>query len=105
MAYWRPDGIEAFSTRGGGVQFLITRRGRMHTQIVEPEGCVSVVEASRILRPLRSRVAVQKWIVQGISGDKLRALKVEGEYRIAVSELRRFANKHGYGWPELAPGE
>lgn len=98
MAYWRPDGIQAFSRDDGGIEFLITKDQRMRSQIVPHDGCVSVVEAAHILRPVRSRVAVQKWINSG----KLKAIMSGGEYLITLTDLRRFAAKHGYGWAEPA---
>ena len=98
MAYWRPDGIRAFATRDGGILFLISKKQRIRETMVPPDGCVSIVEAAHILRPVRSRVAVQKWIDKG----KLKAIMSGGEYLIALSELRRFASTHGYEWAEPA---
>lgn len=94
MAYWRPDGIEAFETRDGGIEFLITRSQRIRTELVEPQGCVNIVQASRIVRPVVSRVTVFRWI----ESRKLPAKLVEGEWLIALSDLRRFAKKYGKGW-------
>jgi hypothetical protein len=62
---------------------------------VEPDGCVTISEASRIIQPPVSRVAVFKWI----KAKKLKALMVEGEYLITLTDLRRFAAKNGKGWP------
>lgn len=94
MAYWRPDGIKALSTRDGGIEFLITRNQRIRTELIEPNGCVNIVQASRIVQPPVSRVAVFKWIESG----KLKATMVEGQWLITLSGLRRFANKYGKGW-------
>ncbi len=98
MAYWQPDGIRAIAHRDGSIEFLITQDQHMRSQRVPPDGCVSIVEAAHILRPVRSRVAVQKWINKG----KLEAIMSGGEWLITLSDLRRFAAKHGYGWADPA---
>ena len=94
MAYYQPDGIKAFALSNGGIEFLVTNRGATHSRVVGPEGCVSLIQASRMLQPPVSRVAVFKWIEKG----KLRATMVEGRYLITLTDLRRFAEKYGKGW-------
>jgi len=100
MAYYRPDGIEAFSTDDGGFDLLMTRRGRMYTRHVGPEDFVTQIEAGIILRPQVSRVAVFKWI----QAKKLKADKVNGVSMIQLPRLRVFAAKYGYGLAEPDQG-
>jgi len=96
MAYYRADGIEAYGKRDGGFLLLITRRGQVFERHVEPDDFVTQIEASRILRPTVSRVAVFKWV----QARKLIADDVDGVSMIRLSRLRRFAAKYGYA---LAP--
>ena len=93
MAYYRPDGIEAFATPDGGFGLLVTRRGRMYQRQIGPDDFISQIEASVILRPTVSRVAVFKWVQSG----KLKADIVDGVSMIRVSRLRKFAAQNGYG--------
>lgn len=91
MSYYQPDGIEAYATPDGGFNLLVTRRGRMYERRVGPEDFVTQIEASVILRPPVSRVAVFKWVKSG----KLKADTVDGISMIRLSRLRAFAAKHG----------
>ena len=93
LAYYRPDGIEAFATHDGGFNLLVTRRGRIYEVHIGPDDFVSQIEASVILRPQVSRVAVFKWVESG----KLKADVVDGVSKIRLSRRRQFAAKHGYG--------
>ncbi len=93
MAYYRPDGIEAFAAPDGGFDLLVTRRGRVYERHIGPDDFVSQIEASVILRPKVSRVAVFKWV----KGGKLKADIVDGVSMIRLSRLRKFATTHGYG--------
>ena len=92
MAYYRPDGIEAFAAEDGGFDLLVTRRGRIYQRHIGPEDFVSQIEASVILRPKVSRVAVFKWVESG----KLKADIVDGVSMIQLQRLRKFAAKEGY---------
>ncbi len=96
MTYYRADGIEAFGKEDGGFLLLITQRGQIFERHIGPEDFVTQIQASRILRPTVSRVAVFKWIQAG----KLKEDIVDGVSMIRVSRLRKFAAKHGYA---LAP--
>ncbi len=100
MAYYRPDGIEAFATDDGGFDLLITRRGKMYTRHIEPNGFVTQIEAAAILRPQVSRVAVFKWI----KGGKLKDDNVDGVSMIRLSRLRKFAARHGYTFAQPFQG-
>jgi hypothetical protein len=98
MAYYIPDHIEAHDRGDGGLRMTEWRGSRVYRSWeVEPTGCVSLSVASRIIQPPVSRVAVFKWIKK----KKLKAFKVEGEYLITLTDLRRFAQKYGKGWPPL----
>ena len=66
---------------------------------IEPDGCVTLSEACRIIQPPVSRVAVHKWI----TSKKLKAYKIEGRFEITLTDLRRFAQKHGKGWAAPLP--
>ncbi len=92
MAYYRPDGIEASAAPDGGFDLLVTRRGRIYESHIGPDDFVTQIEASVIVRPQVSRVAVFKWIESG----KLKDDKVDGVSMIRLSRLRKFAAKHGY---------
>lgn len=92
MAYYRPDGIEAFANKDGGFLLLVTRGGREYERHVEPEDFVTQIEASVILRPKVSRVSVFKWVKSG----KLKADQVDGISMIQLSRLRKFAAQNGY---------
>ncbi|MBA3645126.1 MAG: hypothetical protein H0W63_03005 [Gemmatimonadaceae bacterium] len=96
MTYYRADGIEAHGTEDGGFLLLVTRRGQIFELPIGPDDFVTQIQASRILRPTVSRVAVYKWVQAG----KLKEDIVDGVSMIRVSRLRRFAAKYGYG---LAP--
>src|SRR5678816_3264717 len=96
MAYYIPDHISAHDRGDGGLRMTEWRGSRVYRSWeVEPDGCVTISEASRIIQPPVSRVAVFKWI----KAKKLKALMVEGEYLITLTDLRRFAAKNGKGWP------
>lgn len=92
MAYYRPDGIEAYRRADGGFSLLVTRRGRTYQRDVEPDDFVTQIEAAAIVRPQVSRVAVFKWVKSG----KLKDDQVDGVSMIRLSRLRKFAAKHGY---------
>jgi hypothetical protein len=97
MAYYIPDHIEAHDRGDGGLRFIEWRASNVRRSWeVEPDGCLTISEASRVIQPPVSRVAVFKWIKK----KKLKAYLVEGEYLITVSGLRKFAQKHGKGWPQ-----
>ena len=98
MAYYRPDGMEAFAAEEGGFTLLVTRRGRIYERQIGPDDFVTLIEAGVILRPQVSRVAVYKWVKRG----KLKADIVDGINLIRLSRLRKFAAKNGYA---LAPPE
>lgn len=97
MAYYRPDGIEAFAAPDGGFNLLVTRRSRIYERHIGPNDFVSQIEAGVILRPQVSRVAVFKWVESG----KLKADLVDGISMIRLSRLRKFASQHGYGFAGL----
>jgi hypothetical protein len=98
MAYYIPDHIEAHDRGDGGLRMTEWRGSTVYRSWeVEPKGCVTISEASRIIQPPVSRVAVFKWI----QSRKLKAIKVEGEWLITVTDLRRFAQRYGKGWPAL----
>jgi len=90
--YARDDGVEAIATPDGGFELLITKRGRLYSTRIEPNGFVTQAEAAAILRPMVSRVAVFKWVKAG----KLKDDQVDGVSMIRLSRLRQFAAKHGY---------
>jgi len=92
LSYAREDGIEAIATPDGGFELLITKRGRLYSTKVEPNGFVTQAEAAAILRPVVSRVAVFKWIKSG----KIKDDQVDGISMIRLSRLRQFAAKNGY---------
>jgi len=92
MAYYRPDGIEAYRKPDGGFGLLVTQRGRTYERVVGPDDFVTQIEAAAIVRPRVSRVAVFKWVQSG----KLKDDKVDGVSMIRLSRLRKFAAKHGY---------
>jgi hypothetical protein len=92
MSYYRPDGIEAFAAPDGGFNLLVTRRSRIYERHIGPDDFVSQIEASIILRPPVSRVAVFKWVKSG----KLKADIVDGISMIQLARLRTFAAKSGY---------
>lgn len=96
MAYYIPDHIEAFDRGDGGIVLIEWKGRRSRSWEVEPRGCVTLSEASRIVRPVVSRVAVHKWI----KTKKLKAYKVEGRFLITLTDLRKFAAKHGHGWAQ-----
>ena len=101
MAYYRPDGIEAFAAPDGGFDLLVTRRGRIYERHIGPDDFVTQIEAGVILRPPVSRVAVYKWT----KSHKLKDEKVDGVSMIPISRLRKFAARHGYdlAGPPQAP--
>lgn len=92
MTYYRADGIEAYAKPDGGFLLLVTKRGQMFERHIEPDGFVTQIEASRILRPVVSRIAVFKWI----KARKLKDDDVDGVSMIRLSRLRKFAAKYGY---------
>lgn len=92
MAYYQPDGIEAYASDDGGFVLLVTKRGRLYERRIEPHGFVTQIEAAAILRPRVSRVAVFKWIQKGALRDD----NVDGVSMIRLSRLRKFAAEHGY---------
>jgi hypothetical protein len=92
VAYYRPDGIEAFAASDGGVDLVLTRRGGTYTRHVGPDGFVSHIEAGLIVRPQVTRMAVYKWVISG----KLKADIVNGVSMIRLPRLRAFAARHGY---------
>jgi hypothetical protein len=95
MAYYIPDHIFAEDRGDGGLRFTEWRASTVRRSWeIEPEGCLTISEASRVLQPPVSRVAVFKWIKK----KKLKAYKIEGEYLITVSALRKFARKYGKSW-------
>lgn len=96
MTYYRADGIEASATPDGGFLLIITSRGQMFERHIGPDDFVTQIQASRILRPVVSRVAVFKWVKSG----KLKDDDVDGVSKIRLSRLRKFAAKYGYA---LAP--
>ena len=103
MTYYRPDGIEAFSTADGGFLLLITKRSRLYERRIEPFGFVTQAEAAAIVRPRVSRVAVHKWVKKAKLKDDI----VDGVSMIRVSRLRKFAAKYGYTFapPERTHGK
>lgn len=92
MPWYRADGIDAYSQPDGGFLLMVTARGRTFERHIEPDGFVTQIEASRILRPIVSRVAVFKWVKAG----KLKDDNVDGVSMIRLSRLRKFAAKYGY---------
>ena len=94
MAYYIPDHIRAFDRGDGGVVLIEWKGGRARETHIEPDGCVTLSEASRIVQPPVSRVAVFRWI----ESRKLKAEKIEGEYLIELTDLRKFANQEGKSW-------
>jgi hypothetical protein len=92
VAYYRPDGIEAFATPDGGFDLVLTRRGGTYTRHVGPDGFVSHIEAGLIVRPQVTRMAVYKWVISG----KLKADTVNGVSMIRLPRLRAYAARHGY---------
>ncbi len=92
MAYYRPDGIEAFAAPDGGYDLAMTRRGRTYGRHVAPDGFVSQIEAGFIVRPQVTRMAVYKWVMSGKLKDEI----VKGVSMIRLSRLRSFAAQHGY---------
>jgi hypothetical protein len=63
MAYYIPDHISAHDRGDGGLRMTEWRGSRVYRSWeVEPDGCVTISEASRIIQPPVSRVAVFKWI-------------------------------------------
>ena len=101
MAYYQPDGIEAYATRDGGFLLLVTKRGRIYERKIGPDGFVTQIEAAAILRPQVSRVAVFKWIKSG----KLKDEKVDGVSMIPLDRLRAFAAQRGYGFAPPSPDD
>jgi hypothetical protein len=99
MVYYIPDHIEAFAADDGGI-ILVEWKGQKARQThIAPDGCVTLSEASRIVQPPVSRVAVHRWIENG----KLKADLVEDKYLIELTELRKFANSEGKAWAKPYP--
>lgn len=99
MAYYIPDHIEALARSDGGI-VLVEWKGQSRREThIEPDGCVTMSEASRILQPPVSRVTVHRWIEAG----KLKADLVEGEWLIELTALRKFANSEGKAWARPYP--
>ena len=99
MVYYIPDHVKAFDRGDGGVVLVEWKGQHARETHIEPDGCVTLSEASRIVQPPVSRVAVHRWIEAG----KLEADMVEGKYLIELTALRRFANKEGKAWAPPYP--
>jgi hypothetical protein len=99
MVYYIPDHVKAYDRGDGGV-VLIEWKGQSSREThIDADGCVTLSEASRIVQPPVSRVAVYRWIEAG----KLKADLVEGEYLIELTALRKFVNKEGKSWAPPYP--
>jgi hypothetical protein len=66
LAYYRPEGIEAFtSPDNNGFDLMYTRGGRQFNRHVGLNDWVTHIEAGVILRPQVTRVAIYKWVENG----------------------------------------
>lgn len=101
MVYYIPDHVRAYDRGDGGIVIIEYENQHGRELHINPEGCVTLSEASRIVQPEVSRVAVHRWIESG----KLKADKVEGEYLIELTALRKFVNEEGKAWAPQHPDE
>lgn len=101
MVYYIPDHVKAYDRGDGGVVLVEFKGQRSRETHIEPDGCVTLSEASRIVQPPVSRVAVHRWIETG----KLEADMVEGKYLIELTALRKFVNSEGKAWAPQHPDE
>ncbi len=88
MAYYRPEGIEAFTSPDNkGFDLMYTRGGRQFNRHVGRTGWVTHIEAGVILRPQVTRVAIYKWVQNGrLAGGQTE----DGTLVINVQDLLRF---------------
>lgn len=101
MVYYIPDHVNAYDRGDGGVVFVEFKGQVPRETHIEPDGCVTLSEASRIVQPPVSRVAVHRWIETG----KLAAEKVEGKYLIELTALRKFVYSEEKVWAPPHPDE